>query len=45
MFNVFNHTTWGQPNNDFQNANMGVINTTATGYAPRTMQLGLRYIY
>jgi hypothetical protein len=43
VFNVFNHTTWGFPTNDFASANFGRILSTA--YTPRTMQLGMRLIY
>jgi len=43
VFNVANHVTYGFPTNDFNSANFGRI--TSTAYAPRTLQLGLRYIY
>lgn len=43
VFNVFNKTTFAFPNNDFASAGFGTI--VATAYTPRTLQLGLRYIY
>jgi hypothetical protein len=45
VFNVFNHVTWGIPVNDINNVNFGRILSTSVSYAPRTYQLGLRYIY
>ena len=43
VFNVFNKVTWGFPNNDWNSTAFGTI--TSTGYAPRTYQLGFRFIY
>jgi hypothetical protein len=43
VFNVFNHVTWSFPVNDINNVNFGRI--IATAYSPRTVQVGLRYIY
>jgi hypothetical protein len=43
VFNLFNHVTWGFPNNDFNSATFGTLNST--NYAPRTMQLGFRLLY
>ncbi|HET7710959.1 MAG TPA: carboxypeptidase regulatory-like domain-containing protein, partial [Thermoanaerobaculia bacterium] len=47
VFNVFNHTTWGFPSNDWGAAtastNFGRI--LSTNYTPRTFQAGLRFIY
>lgn len=45
VFNVFNHTTWGFPTNDFASANFGRILGTHVNYQPRTYQIGIRYIY
>lgn len=43
VFNAGNHVTYGFPSNDFNAATFGRITNTA--YAPRTLQLGIRYIY
>jgi hypothetical protein len=43
VFNVFNHVTWGFPNNDFNSATFGVLNST--NYSPRRLQFGFRFIY
>jgi hypothetical protein len=45
VFNVFNHTQWGFPVNDIANANFGKILITANGYAPRSAQLSVRYLF
>jgi hypothetical protein len=44
-FNAFNQVRFGFPNTDINNANFGRILGTATSYAPRTIQLVLRYRY
>jgi outer membrane receptor protein involved in Fe transport len=44
-FNAFNWVQFGFPNTDFTSAAFGAITTTATTYAPRTVQLVLRYRY
>ena len=38
-FNVFNRVIWGEPEQNFNSANFGLI-TTAN--SPRQMQLGLK---
>ena len=43
VFNVFNHVTWGFPVTDVNASNFSVVNTT--NYTPRTMQLGVRFLY
>lgn len=45
LFNAFNHVQWGFPINDLSNANFGRITGTATSYAPRNIQISLRYIF
>ena len=42
-FNVFNTVTWWYPNNDFNSATFGTLNST--NYSPRTWQLGFRFLY
>jgi hypothetical protein len=44
-FNAFNQVRFGFPNTDINNVNFGRILGTATSYAPRTIQLVLRYRY
>jgi hypothetical protein len=41
--NVFNHAQWGTPNTDFTNLNFMRIRTLSR--APRTVQLGLRFVF
>jgi outer membrane receptor protein involved in Fe transport len=43
VFNVFNHEVWGFPNNDFNSATFGTLNST--NYSPRTMQAGFRLLF
>jgi hypothetical protein len=46
LFNAFNHVQWGFPVSlDIANLNFGRITGTATQYAPRTVQVSLRYQY
>lgn len=45
LFNAFNMVQWGFPINDISNASFGRITTTAPQYAPRTIQLSLRYTF
>ncbi|HEY8560027.1 MAG TPA: TonB-dependent receptor [Pyrinomonadaceae bacterium] len=45
LFNAFNHVQWGFPINDLSNAAFGRITGTATQYAPRTIQISLRYSF
>jgi hypothetical protein len=43
LFNAFNHVQYGFPVSDLTSANFGRITGTATQYAPRTVQISLRY--
>ncbi|HEX9919191.1 MAG TPA: hypothetical protein VGA87_08490, partial [Pyrinomonadaceae bacterium] len=43
LFNAFNHVQYGFPAADLTSANFGRITGTATQYAPRTVQISLRY--
>lgn len=45
LFNAFNHVQYGFPNTTFTSAAFGVINTTATQYVPRNIQISLRYLF
>jgi outer membrane receptor protein involved in Fe transport len=42
-FNAFNHAQFGFPGTNVTAATFGVLNTTATTYQPRIVQLALRY--
>jgi hypothetical protein len=44
-FNAFNQVQFGYPTTDINSASFGVINTTATSYSPRVVQLVFRYRY
>jgi hypothetical protein len=44
-FNAFNSVKFGFPVNDITNPNFGKLISAATNYAPRTLQLVLRYRY
>ncbi len=44
-YNVFNWVQFGFPVNDITSPTFGRINGTATQYAPRTVQVVLRYRY
>ena len=44
-FNVFNHVQFGFPVTDINSTAFGQINSLATGYSPRVVQLVLRYRY
>jgi hypothetical protein len=43
LFNAFNHVQYGFPVADLASANFGRITGTATQYAPRTIQMSMRY--
>jgi len=43
LFNAFNHVQYGFPVADLASANFGRITGTATQYAPRTIQISMRY--
>jgi hypothetical protein len=45
FFNAFNHVQYGFPTGDITNVNFGRILGTATQYAPRSVQVSLRYQY
>lgn len=45
LFNAFNMKQWGFPNADLSSAAFGQINGLATQYAPRSIQLSLRYSF
>ena len=46
FFNAFNHVQYGFPSADVvTSANFGAITGVATQYAPRTVQVSLRYQY
>jgi hypothetical protein len=45
VFNGFNHPRFFPPNRNWApgDATFGIISSTATGYTPRRLQLGLRF--
>jgi len=45
LFNAFNHVQYGFPSQAVTNTNFGAITSTATQYAPRNIQVSLRYQY
>jgi hypothetical protein len=45
MFNAFNRVQYGFPNPDFTSAAFGRITGTGTQYAPRSIQVALRYTF
>jgi hypothetical protein len=45
LFNAFNTPQWGFPNVDLTSASFGRITGLATQYAPRTIQISLRYTF
>jgi outer membrane receptor protein involved in Fe transport len=45
MFNAFNHVQYGIPSASLANTNFGAITVLATQYAPRNIQVSLRYQY
>jgi len=45
LFNALNHVQFGFPSNNITSANFGAITGTATQYAPRNIQVSLRYQY
>jgi hypothetical protein len=44
-YNVFNWVQFGFPSNDISSSNFGALISVANAYAPRTLQLVLRYRY
>ena len=45
LFNAFNHVQYGIPSALLSNTNFGAITTFANQYAPRNIQVSLRYQY
>lgn len=45
MFNAFNHVQWGFPNATYTSTLLGSITTTATSYAPRNIQVSMKYSF
>lgn len=45
MFNAFNHVQWGFPNATYTSTALGTLTGLATQYAPRTIQLSLKYTF
>jgi outer membrane protein assembly factor BamD (BamD/ComL family) len=42
-FNAFNKMMWGFPDSTYTSTTLGRLSTPATQYAPRTIQLSLKY--
>lgn len=45
LFNAFNHVQYGFPNLTYTSSALGIISGTATQYAPRNIQISLRYLF
>ncbi|MEQ1763581.1 MAG: carboxypeptidase regulatory-like domain-containing protein [Pyrinomonadaceae bacterium] len=45
LFNAFNHVQWGFPQLNLSTANFGALTGTATQYAPRNIQVSLKYSF
>ena len=45
LFNAFNHVQYGFPSQAITNTNFGALTSVATLYAPRNIQVSLRYQY
>ncbi len=45
MFNAFNHFQWGFPNTTYTSTTLGLLTTGATQYAPRNIQVSLKYSF
>jgi outer membrane receptor protein involved in Fe transport len=45
LFNAFNHVQYGFPSSAITNTNFGALTSVATLYAPRNIQVSLRYQY
>ena len=45
MFNALNHVQWGFPNATYTSTSLGAITGTASQYAPRTIQVSLKYSF
>jgi hypothetical protein len=45
-FNIFNHPSFGTPNNDISNtSSVGTITSTASNYEPRTVEFGVKFSF
>ena len=45
LFNAFNKFQWGFPNATYTSTSLGLLSTGAASYAPRTIQLSLKYSF
>ncbi|MGB7068263.1 MAG: TonB-dependent receptor [Pyrinomonadaceae bacterium] len=45
MFNAFNHVQWGFPNATYTSTALGTLTGLATQYAPRNIQVSLKYAF
>lgn len=45
LFNSFNHVQWGFPDLTYTTSTLGRLATTATQYAPRNVQVSLKYSF
>lgn len=45
LFNAFNHVQWGFPNTTYTSTALGTLTSLATQYAPRTIQVSLKYSF
>ena len=43
MFNFFNHPRFAQPHSGVGDPALGIVDTSANGYTPRSFQFGLRF--
>jgi hypothetical protein len=45
MFNAFNHVQWGFPDVNYTSATFGRLTGLATSYAPRSIQVSMKYSF
>jgi hypothetical protein len=45
LFNAFNHVQWGFPNTTYTSTALGTLTSLATQYAPRNIQVSLKYMF
>lgn len=45
LFNAFNHVQWGFPNTTYTSTALGTLTALATQYAPRNIQVSLKYSF
>ncbi len=45
LFNAFNHVQWGFLNATYTSSALGTLTSLATQYAPRTIQVSLKYSF